>query len=172
MWCGIRDGALSSSTSAFTTKTLMAVFSNHAPSALLTCTMSLHIPFDPNEFFLSIFLSSTVKHSAYRGTITSMASDNLSSCIMNCLAAPSRCLKQALNDPVKIAVVVLPLIVYLAIKIMSDDAPTTEDLQSYSFEYFKNLYRERRDAFRKNKVANEELKHWKKKDNEYKYKEL
>ena len=71
------------------------------------------------------------------------------------------------------AVWLVPLVMFLGIK-MLDELPETapEESTVYSFDYYKDLYRSRRDAFRADVAANEELKHWKAQDDGYKYKEL
>ena len=71
------------------------------------------------------------------------------------------------------AVWLVPLVMFIGIK-MLDELPDTTPKEStvYSFDYYKKLYRSRRDAFRADVAANEELKHWKAQDDDYKYKEL
>lgn len=91
---------------------------------------------------------------------------------MSCIAAVKKWLQQTLPSTFPIAIWVLPIIIFLGIKMASEDVSAPKEGTCFSFEYFKNLYRERRDAFRENLDANEELKHWKARDNGYKYKEL
>ena len=91
---------------------------------------------------------------------------------MSCMAALKRWFQQTLPSTFPVAVWVLPLVIFLGIKMASVDVPEPEEGTCYSFEYFKDLYRARRDAFRANAAANEELKHWKAQDNGYKYKVL
>ena len=81
--------------------------------------------------------------------------------------------QHTLPNTFPIAVWLLPLFMFLSIK-MLDELPESAPGESavYSFDYYKDLYRSRRDAFRANVAANEELKHWKAQDDGYKYNEL
>ena len=82
---------------------------------------------------------------------------------MSCLAAPFRWLQQSLREPTTIGAILLPLIIIVAFKKMSEP--------QYSFGYYKKLYRERRDEFRQNEASIEELNKWKARNNDFEYEE-
>lgn len=55
---------------------------------------------------------------------------------------------------------------------MSDNGVVVDEQETYSLEYFKSLYRQRRDAFQANAAVNEELRLWKARDDGFRYVEL
>lgn len=91
---------------------------------------------------------------------------------MSCITVLGRYLQLVIHDPVILTALLLTILLPLVIRRMSTNAFATEDEERYSLEYFKNLYRQRRDAFRENSAANEELRQWKAQNDGFEYVEM
>lgn len=127
---------------------------------------TLHIPI-LLHFFLFFFLGT------YQRFLTSTSSDTLWSGSMTCITVLGRYLQLVAHDPTILTALILPILLLpLVVRKMSTGASATNEEEPYSLEYFKTLYRQRRDAFRKNDAANEELRQWKARNDGFKYVEM
>ena len=92
---------------------------------------------------------------------------------MTCITVLGRYLQLVAHDPTILTALILPILLLpLVVRKMSTGASATNEEEPYSLEYFKTLYRQRRDAFRKNDAANEELRQWKARNDGFKYVEM
>ena len=92
---------------------------------------------------------------------------------MTCFTILGRYLQLIAHDPTLLTALILPVILLplVALK-MSIRTSATKEEETYSLEYFKTLYRQRRDCFRKNDAANEELRQWKARNDGFQYVEM
>lgn len=84
---------------------------------------------------------------------------------MNRIKVVWRWFQPATHEPIALTTILLPILLFLLIRRMSDK-------DTCSLEYFKSLYRQRRNAFRANVAANEELRQWKARNDDFEYVEL
>lgn len=91
---------------------------------------------------------------------------------MNCIAAIRTYLRHWTHKAILVTALLLPALPFLVIRRMSDNGHDVDDQETYSLNYFKNLYRKRRDAFQANAAVNEELRLWKARDDDFHYVEL
>ena len=92
---------------------------------------------------------------------------------MTCITVLGRYLQLIAHNSTLLTALILPVILLalVALKMSTRNSATKEE-ETYSLEYFKTLYRQRRDAFRKNDAANEELRRWKARNDGYEYVEM
>ena len=92
---------------------------------------------------------------------------------MTCITVLGRYLQLVAHDHAILTALILPIILLpLIARKMSTGASATNEEDAYSLDYFKNLYRQRRDAFRKNDAAKEELRQWKARNDGFAYVEM
>lgn len=102
-----------------------------------------------------------------------IASDGFPGSVMCWAAEVVAWFQHTLPNTFPTAVWLVPLIVFLGIMMLDKlPEPVPKGSTVYSFDYYKDLYRTRRDAFRANPAGNGELKHWKAQDNDFKYNEM
>ena len=91
---------------------------------------------------------------------------------MNCITAVRTYLRHWTHKAIVVAALLLPALPLLFIRRMSKNGLDVDDQETYSLDYFKSLYRQRRDAFQANAAVNEELRLWKARNDDFHYVEL
>ena len=138
-----------------------------------TCPLALPVTFIRLHLVLLLPLKLSPHDFTVSHVTASMTSDRFPGSAMSWVAVVAAWIKHTLPNTFPIAVWLVPLVMFLGIKMLDDlPEPVPKEQAVYTFDYYKNLYRTKRDAFRADVAANEELKHWKAQDNEYKYNEL
>ena len=91
---------------------------------------------------------------------------------MNCIAAIRTYLRHWTHKAIVVTALLLPALPFPFMRRMSKNDLDADKQETYSLEYFKTIYRQRRDAFHANAAVNEELRFWKARDDDFHYVEL